>query len=223
MICRQALCWSNMNAIAHSADTLSIMRELVPREWRVHVHCFTSSLGMARSLLDEWPNLFIGYTGVRPFRIVTRLISIVLENSALMMGTLLSAPRSLPLAVLNWRALLITCPWNDSCWRLTDLTWHPRPFGEYPRFQSEVSMDAPLSFKQNRAEAKYATLAMYPSQRRRWLKSRARTLWRCSRPHARTRQLCMACDQFALHRQQASAFVRCSSAMSENSRKRRIH
>jgi Tat protein secretion system quality control protein TatD with DNase activity len=41
------------------------MKEHVPKEWRVHVHCFTSSLDMAKSLLDEWPNLFIGYTGVR--------------------------------------------------------------------------------------------------------------------------------------------------------------
>jgi TatD DNase family protein len=41
------------------------MKENVPKEWRVHVHCFTSSLDMAKSLLDQWPNLFIGYTGVR--------------------------------------------------------------------------------------------------------------------------------------------------------------
>ncbi|ELR12394.1 hydrolase, TatD family protein [Acanthamoeba castellanii str. Neff] len=48
-------------------DTLKIMKEHVPKEWRVHVHCFTSSLDMAKSLLDEWPNLFIGYTGVITF------------------------------------------------------------------------------------------------------------------------------------------------------------
>ncbi len=50
-----------------ATDTLKIMKEHVPKEWRVHVHCFTSSLDLAKSMLDEWPNLFIGYTGVCGF------------------------------------------------------------------------------------------------------------------------------------------------------------
>jgi len=48
-------------------DTLRIMKEHVPKDWRVHVHCFTSSLKMAQELLQEWPNLFIGFTGVITF------------------------------------------------------------------------------------------------------------------------------------------------------------
>jgi TatD DNase family protein len=52
---------------AHT-DTLKLMKEHVPKGWRVHVHCFTSSLDMAKSLLADWPNLFIGYTGVRDAR-----------------------------------------------------------------------------------------------------------------------------------------------------------
>jgi Tat protein secretion system quality control protein TatD with DNase activity len=54
-------------------DTLRLMKEHVPKDWRVHVHCFTSSLDMAKSLLTDWPNLVIGYTGVRDANPVPRL------------------------------------------------------------------------------------------------------------------------------------------------------
>ncbi|KAH7100329.1 hydrolase, partial [Auriculariales sp. MPI-PUGE-AT-0066] len=45
-------------------DTEKIMKELIPRDHRVHVHCFTDSPEFAERLLDHWPNLFIGITGV---------------------------------------------------------------------------------------------------------------------------------------------------------------
>ena len=45
------------------------MREHLPRDARVHVHCFTSSLEMAEQLLEAFPtNLCIGFTGVVTFK-----------------------------------------------------------------------------------------------------------------------------------------------------------
>src|SRR5690606_38958113 len=50
------------------ADTMLLMRERVPRDWPVHVHCFTSSTSLAESLLADFPNLYIGFTGIVTFK-----------------------------------------------------------------------------------------------------------------------------------------------------------
>jgi TatD DNase family protein len=47
------------------------MKEHLPRNWRAHIHCFTSSPDLAKRLLAEWPNLFIGFTGVITFETAT--------------------------------------------------------------------------------------------------------------------------------------------------------
>jgi TatD DNase family protein len=44
-------------------DTCLLMKLIVPRDWPVHVHCFTSSLPFAHILLNYWSNLYIGFTG----------------------------------------------------------------------------------------------------------------------------------------------------------------
>lgn len=49
-------------------DTLALMRAHVPRDWPVHVHCFTSSRALAVSLLADFPGLCIGFTGIVTFR-----------------------------------------------------------------------------------------------------------------------------------------------------------
>eukprot|EP01132_Coremiostelium_polycephalum_P010772 gene10772-13190_t len=49
-------------------DTLRILKENVPKEWKIHIHCFTSSLQFAQSLLDYYPNLCIGFTGCITFK-----------------------------------------------------------------------------------------------------------------------------------------------------------
>jgi TatD DNase family protein len=45
-------------------DTLSLIREHVPKSHNLHIHCFTSTAGLARAILTEYPNSFIGITGV---------------------------------------------------------------------------------------------------------------------------------------------------------------
>jgi TatD DNase family protein len=49
-------------------DTLDILRREAPKDWRIHVHCFTSSLGMAEKLLEHFPNLCLGFTGIVTFK-----------------------------------------------------------------------------------------------------------------------------------------------------------
>ena len=49
-------------------DTLRLMRTHLPRDARVHVHCFTSSASLASSLLEQFPNLCLGFTGVCTFQ-----------------------------------------------------------------------------------------------------------------------------------------------------------
>lgn len=48
-------------------DTIEILKEIVPQDFRIHLHCFTSSKEMALNLLDHFPNLYIGITGVVTF------------------------------------------------------------------------------------------------------------------------------------------------------------
>lgn len=49
-------------------DTLAIMRAEIPQDWKVHVHCFTSSENMATALLSEFTQLCLGFTGILTFK-----------------------------------------------------------------------------------------------------------------------------------------------------------
>ncbi|CAE7082798.1 unnamed protein product [Rhizoctonia solani] len=45
-------------------DIWEILSTRVPKEWKIHIHCFTDSPVLAKKLLDHFPNLYIGITGV---------------------------------------------------------------------------------------------------------------------------------------------------------------
>ncbi|KAF8593887.1 hypothetical protein BDV93DRAFT_529629 [Ceratobasidium sp. AG-I] len=45
-------------------DTFRILTENVPKDWKIHIHCFTDSVSLAERLLAHFPNLYIGITGV---------------------------------------------------------------------------------------------------------------------------------------------------------------
>ncbi|KAJ4495116.1 hypothetical protein C8J55DRAFT_554741 [Lentinula edodes] len=49
------------------SDTERILKELVPKEHPIHIHCFTDSPDFGQRLLDYFPNLYIGITGVVTF------------------------------------------------------------------------------------------------------------------------------------------------------------
>jgi len=48
-------------------DILCILKEHVPKEHKIHVHCFTDDPELAKELLEYFPNLYIGITGVITF------------------------------------------------------------------------------------------------------------------------------------------------------------
>ncbi|KAA6401034.1 MAG: putative hydrolase, TatD family protein [Streblomastix strix] len=50
-------------------DALKIIRENVTdKQKRIHLHCYTSSPPFALQLVQEYPNLFVGFTGVVTFK-----------------------------------------------------------------------------------------------------------------------------------------------------------
>ncbi len=58
-------------------DTLAIMRDAVPSDWKVHVHCFTSSPDLALALVAAFPNLYVGFTGVITFKTADAIREVV--------------------------------------------------------------------------------------------------------------------------------------------------
>jgi TatD DNase family protein len=46
---------------SYIVDTFQIMKEHIPRDWPLHVHCFTDSLEFALRLIQEWENVCIIY------------------------------------------------------------------------------------------------------------------------------------------------------------------
>ncbi|XP_046881913.1 putative deoxyribonuclease TATDN2 isoform X2 [Hypomesus transpacificus] len=45
-------------------DLLEIMKKCVPRDYKIHRHCFTNSYSVIEPLLDAFPNLYVGFTGL---------------------------------------------------------------------------------------------------------------------------------------------------------------
>lgn len=58
-------------------DTLDIMVKEIPKDWKVHVHCFTSSGGLAQGLLEAFPKLKLGFTGIVTFKNAADLQGVV--------------------------------------------------------------------------------------------------------------------------------------------------
>ncbi|ELR15523.1 hydrolase, TatD family protein [Acanthamoeba castellanii str. Neff] len=48
-------------------DTLRLLKEHVPTEWKIHMHCFGESPEMAGELLALYPNVYFGFTGAITF------------------------------------------------------------------------------------------------------------------------------------------------------------
>ncbi|XDV35570.1 hypothetical protein PO909_005492 [Leuciscus waleckii] len=45
-------------------DLLQIMKKCVPRDYKIHRHCFTNSYPVIEPFLSEFPNLCVGFTGL---------------------------------------------------------------------------------------------------------------------------------------------------------------
>ncbi|EAU83670.1 hydrolase [Coprinopsis cinerea okayama7 len=69
-------------------DTERLLKEIVPKEHKIHIHCFTDSPEFAQRLLDHFPNLYIGITGVISYstnantsQVIRNMISAQTETS----------------------------------------------------------------------------------------------------------------------------------------------
>ena len=44
-------------------DLFEILSTALPRDWFIHLHCYTGTLEMANRFLSTFPNLYLGFTG----------------------------------------------------------------------------------------------------------------------------------------------------------------
>ncbi|ORY06339.1 hypothetical protein K493DRAFT_274448 [Basidiobolus meristosporus CBS 931.73] len=71
-------------------DTLEIMKAYIPQNWKIHVHCFTSSPGLAERLLFHFSHLYLGITGVVTFasaKDIQEIVRNVAPTSRLLLET----------------------------------------------------------------------------------------------------------------------------------------
>lgn len=82
-------------------DILQILKENVPKDHRIHIHCFTDTPDLAKALLEHFPNLYIGITGVVTFatNLNTRQVISDMILSAISSGASLTSAPS-PLRIL---------------------------------------------------------------------------------------------------------------------------
>nr|XP_019929660.2 uncharacterized protein LOC105345191 isoform X2 [Crassostrea gigas] len=52
-------------------DCLDILKQMVPRDYKIHCHCFTGDFKSAKLWLDHFPNLYIGLTPLVTYRTAT--------------------------------------------------------------------------------------------------------------------------------------------------------
>lgn len=50
------------------ADTLQLLKELVPSDYPLHLHCYTDTPALLQALLKDWTNLYVGFSGIVTFK-----------------------------------------------------------------------------------------------------------------------------------------------------------
>lgn len=85
-------------------DTLACIREAVPKDHRMHIHCFISGPNLARSILEEYPNSFIGITGVVSY-VGSRHVGDLIRSGELPLERILlesDSPHMVPSLAYGW-------------------------------------------------------------------------------------------------------------------------
>ncbi|KAI0674957.1 hypothetical protein C8Q78DRAFT_1075308 [Trametes maxima] len=118
-------------------DTERILKQYVPKDHRIHIHCYTDSPEWAARMLEHFPNLYIGITGVITYAtnlntsaVVRQMaavsgspLRIILETDAPFMtpsniyGTLKDVKGRLPLshtAMIPWTAEFVANVANEA-------------------------------------------------------------------------------------------------------------
>lgn len=85
-------------------DTLALLREHVPRDHSLHIHCFTSTSELARSVLNEFPNSFIGLTGVVTYSGIEHVVELIVSGDLPLERILLEtdSPFMIPRNAYEW-------------------------------------------------------------------------------------------------------------------------
>lgn len=65
---------------AAEQDTVSILKEILDTNHRIHLHCFNDSASYAKDLMDHFPNLFVGITGAVTFASASPLRKIIADK-----------------------------------------------------------------------------------------------------------------------------------------------
>ncbi|KAF9471991.1 hypothetical protein BDN70DRAFT_887489 [Pholiota conissans] len=79
-------------------DTERILKAEVPKDHPIHIHCFTDSPEFAQRLLDHFPNLYIGITGVITYSTNSDTSTVIRNMMAPPEPSI--EPSSLPLRIL---------------------------------------------------------------------------------------------------------------------------
>lgn len=80
-------------------DLFALLTSTIPRDWKLHLHCFTGSAEMARKFLQTFPNLYIGICGnvtyaTSPVQAIAT--SVPIERMLLETDAPYMVPRNLP-------------------------------------------------------------------------------------------------------------------------------
>ena len=62
----------NMPIVIHTReaeqDTYEILEKAVPKDHKIHIHCYTDSWWLPEKVLPQWTNAYFGFTGVLTFK-----------------------------------------------------------------------------------------------------------------------------------------------------------
>ncbi|RPA95197.1 Metallo-dependent hydrolase [Choiromyces venosus 120613-1] len=85
-------------------DTLSLIRQHVPKSHNLHIHCFTSTAELARAILVEYPNSFIGITGVVTYNGLEHVHELIISGELPLERILLEtdSPYMVPRNAYDW-------------------------------------------------------------------------------------------------------------------------
>lgn len=88
-------------------DIYATLTDVVPKEWSIHIHCFTDTPELGQKLLDHFPNVYFGLTGVLTYASNT--------NTANLLRHMITRPES-PRIVLETDSPFMTptnVPWKE--------------------------------------------------------------------------------------------------------------
>lgn len=55
------------------SDCFKIMKEILPHDWKIHLHCYTGHLEQAEQYMEHFPNLYFGVTNLVTYPTATKV------------------------------------------------------------------------------------------------------------------------------------------------------